>query len=52
MKAGAQLTSDDVRSIRPGHGLAPQYREAAIGRVAVRDLQRGEPLAWDMLEES
>jgi pseudaminic acid synthase len=47
--AGRALTKADVRSIRPGLGLAPQHLDAVIGKRAARDLMRGEPLAWEML---
>ncbi|HEX4095696.1 MAG TPA: pseudaminic acid synthase [Caulobacteraceae bacterium] len=47
---GARITSDDVRSIRPGFGLAPKHLDAVLGRTASRDLARGEPLALDMLD--
>jgi pseudaminic acid synthase len=47
--AGRALTRADVRSIRPGLGLAPEHLDAVIGRCAARDLMRGEPLAWEML---
>ena len=43
---GETLTSDNVRSIRPGHGLAPKHLPEVLGRRAVRDLKRGEPLDW------
>ena len=49
VKAGEPLTRANVRSIRPGNGLAPKQLDAVLGRRASRDLQRGEPLAWDML---
>jgi len=49
VKAGEALTPANVRSIRPGNGLAPTHFEAVLGRSAARDLKRGEPLAWDML---
>lgn len=52
VKAGARLTAGDVRSIRPGLGLAPHLLPAVMGRIAARDLQRGEPLTWDMLQGS
>jgi pseudaminic acid synthase len=45
--AGEELTRDKVRSIRPGHGLAPKYLPEVLGRHAARDLKRGEPLDWD-----
>ena len=50
VKAGAVIAASDVRSIRPGLGLAPAHRDAVIGRIASRDLKRGEPMSWDMLE--
>jgi pseudaminic acid synthase len=49
VKAGEALTRANVRSIRPGNGLAPTHFDEVLGRTAARDLQRGEPLAWDML---
>jgi len=48
--AGAALTSEDVRSIRPGFGLPPKALPDVLGRPAARDLKRGEPVAWDMVE--
>lgn len=47
--AGAEITEANVRSVRPGFGLAPKHLDAVLGRIAARDLARGEPLAWDML---
>jgi len=49
VKAGEPLTDDNVRSIRPGHGLHTRHLPAVLGRVAARDLDRGTPLAWDMV---
>lgn len=47
--AGAPLTADNVRSIRPGFGMEPKHLPAVLGRRAARDLKRGAPLRWDML---
>ena len=49
VKAGEPLTRANVRSIRPGHGLAPAHLDEVLGRPAARALNRGEPLSWDML---
>jgi pseudaminic acid synthase len=49
VKAGERLTSDNVRSIRPGYGLPPKHYEEVIGRLAARDMQRGTPLQWDAI---
>lgn len=47
--AGAPFTSDNVRSIRPGHGLPPRHLPELLGKRAARDLRRGEPLAAEMV---
>jgi N-acetylneuraminate synthase len=44
---GEELTSENIRSIRPGHGLPPKYLPEVLGRKASRDLKRGDPLDWD-----
>jgi pseudaminic acid synthase len=49
IKAGERLTERNVRSIRPGHGLAPKHWPAVLGRHAIRDVSRGTPLTWDLL---
>lgn len=47
IKAGERFTRDNVRSIRPGHGLPPVMIDRVLGRVATRDLARGTPLALE-----
>jgi N-acetylneuraminate synthase len=47
--ADEELTRDNVRSIRPGHGLPPKHLPDVLGRVAGRGLKRGEPLGWDSM---
>lgn len=49
VKAGELFNSDNVRSIRPAHGLHTRYLPDILGHVASRDLARGTPLAWDMV---
>jgi N-acetylneuraminate synthase len=44
--AGEELTAQNIRSIRPGFGLAPKHLPDMLGRLAVRPLKRGDPLAW------
>jgi N-acetylneuraminate synthase len=46
---GEELTRDNVRSIRPGYGLAPKHLPQVLGRRAARHLKRGEPLDWTAL---
>lgn len=50
--AGEVLTRENVRSIRPSGGLEPRFIDDVVGRAARRAIQRGEPLAWDMVDLS
>jgi sialic acid synthase SpsE len=45
--AGETLTRANVRSIRPGNGLAPRHLPELLGKPAQRMIARGEPIAWD-----
>ncbi|HEX9447918.1 MAG TPA: pseudaminic acid synthase [Dongiaceae bacterium] len=47
--AGELISARNVRSIRPGLGLAPKYYGRILGRKAARSLKRGTPLDWTML---
>jgi len=49
VKAGDPFAENNVRSIRPGYGLATKHIDEVLGRCASRDLTRGTPLAWDMV---
>jgi N-acetylneuraminate synthase len=48
--AGALLTEDNVRSIRPSGGLHPRHLPEVLGRKAARDLPRGTPMSWDLID--
>ncbi len=51
MKAGEKITPENVRSIRPHAGLHTMHYEEVMGRTVMRDIEKGTPLAWDMLEQ-
>ncbi|HYD70511.1 pseudaminic acid synthase [Azospirillum sp.] len=46
--AGEAFTMANVRSIRPGFGLAPKHLPAVLARRAARAIKRGEPLCWEV----
>ena len=50
VKAGEELTPENVRSIRPGIGMHTKYYEEVLGRKAKTDLEKGTPLSWDVIE--
>ena len=51
MKQGEIFTCRNVRSIRPADGLHTRYLEQVVGKRCARDLERGTPLAWDLVKE-
>lgn len=51
VRAGEMVSFQNVRSIRPGHGLNAKYQESIQGMVFNRDFVVGTPLSLDMLDE-
>lgn len=49
IKAGEKFTEENVRSVRPGYGLHPKYLPEVLGKIAVRDLEKGERFSMDMI---
>jgi N-acetylneuraminate synthase len=50
LRRGEEFTAENVRSIRPGHGLHTRYLSQVLGKRASRDIVRGTPLGWDLVE--
>ncbi len=50
IKAGEKITKENVKSIRPGFGIAPKLFEQVMGRVVLHDIDRGKPLSMKDLE--
>jgi len=48
--AGEILSEKNVRSIRPGNGLAPKYYPKILGKKFKNDYKKGTPLNWEMFE--
>ena len=49
IKEGEFITSEHVRSIRPGFGLLPKNYEQILGRVAKCDIKLGTPVSFDVI---
>ncbi len=45
------LTSENIRSIRPGYGLPPKHIKQVIGQWATSDISRGTPVTWELVKE-
>lgn len=46
---GDAFTRDNVRSIRPAHGLPPKHLADVLGRHASRSIAKGTPLDWSLV---
>jgi N-acetylneuraminate synthase len=50
LKAGDLLTPQNLRAIRPGHGLPTRELPALLGQRVQRDVARGTPASWALLQ--
>lgn len=50
MKAGDVLNEKNMRSVRPADGLHPRYYDELLGKKVKRDVKKGTPLRWDLLD--
>jgi pseudaminic acid synthase len=49
--AGDILTEHNLKSIRPGFGLAPKHFEKLLGARVVHPVERGTAASWEMIGE-
>lgn len=47
LKAGEEFTHENVRSIRPGHGMPPKMIDEVLGSAATIDMAKGTPLQME-----
>lgn len=50
VKKGDTVTINNVRSVRPGHGMHPKYLSRVIGSRFSDDFSKGTPLSFSKLE--
>ncbi len=50
LKKGELFTENNVRSIRPADGLHPRHLSEILGKRAARNVERGTPLSWQLVE--
>lgn len=49
IQKGEKLTEKNIRVIRPGYGLRPKHYEEVLGQTALKDIERGTPLQFEMI---
>lgn len=50
IKAGDIITTENIRSIRPGSGLHPKYYYEILGKTTATDIKKGTPLNWQLVQ--
>ena len=50
IEAGEAFTEKNIRSVRPSFGLHPKHLQEILGKKASKNLTKGEPLDWSMIE--
>ncbi len=50
MHEGERFTPENLREIRPGFGLPPRYYDVILGKRVGKDVKRGTPVTWDVVE--
>ena len=51
IKAGEKINNENIRKIRPGHGLSPKYYEEVMNKEVIRDISKGEPVSWELIKK-
>lgn len=51
LPAGALISPEDIRRIRPGMGLPPKHFEELIGKRLKKAVSRGTATSWSHFEE-
>lgn len=49
MEKGETFSPENIRSIRPGHGLHTKHIENVMGKKAVKKIAKGTPLTWELV---
>lgn len=50
IKKGEVISEKNMRSIRPGYGLHPRNYNKIIGRQVSKDIDRGTPVDWSLID--
>ena len=50
LKVGDVITENDIRSVRPGFGIAPNFYDRLIGQNVLRDVQKNTPVTLDSVD--
>lgn len=49
IKAGEEITKDNIKLLRPAIGIPLRHINDILGRIVSDDIQEGEPITWEKL---
>jgi N-acetylneuraminate synthase len=52
LKAGDVVQPSDVRSVRPGFGLAPKHMDEVLGKTLRMDVAQNTPVKWTCFNDA
>lgn len=50
LEAGAIITAEDIRSVRPGYGLPPKFFDQILGSRILRSVEKNTPVTLESIE--
>lgn len=50
IKQGELFTEENIRSIRPGYGMHPKFYKEILGKKALKNLEKGDPLSFNLID--
>lgn len=50
IKQGEVFTEANIRCIRPGYGMHPKFYKEVLGKKAVKNLEKGDPLSFNLID--
>jgi len=50
IKAGEELTEENIKIIRPGFGLKPKHWDNVLGTKAIKDIEKVTPLSFELIK--
>jgi len=50
IKKGSAFSEENIRSIRPSDGLAPKHLKKVLGKKAKKNIKKGTPLGWSLID--
>ncbi|WP_405377618.1 pseudaminic acid synthase [Nonlabens sp. Asnod3-A02] len=51
VNSGDVISTENIKSVRPGNGLHPQYYSEVIGKTFTKNVSAGTPLSFDLIQD-